>query len=138
MHISPFCRYPLCNGACVTFSCWGEAVMHNLREAKKRVRKRLLLRCRHGLITAPVGFHHYILLTLFFMVPLAGIEPARDFSHEIFLLHTLIYSCTAILIYGLQSGARLYHANNFIGLGSGYMLSTHLQIFQSDLARRPH
>lgn len=35
MHISPFCRYPLCNGACVTFSCWGEAVMHNLREAKK-------------------------------------------------------------------------------------------------------
>lgn len=23
------------NGTCVTFSCWDEAVMHNLREAKK-------------------------------------------------------------------------------------------------------
>ena len=28
----------------------------------KRTRKRLLLRCRHGSIPAPVGFHHYILL----------------------------------------------------------------------------
>lgn len=34
----------------------------------KRTRKRLLLRCRYGLITAPMGFHHNILLALFYLL----------------------------------------------------------------------
>ena len=38
--------------------------------------KRLLLPCRHGMDTAPVGFHHYILLSLSLVAVPAGLEPA--------------------------------------------------------------
>ena len=38
--------------------------------------KRLLLPCRHGMDTAPVGSHHYILLSLSLVAVPAGLEPA--------------------------------------------------------------
>lgn len=65
-----------------------------------------------------------------FLVLGTGIEPARCFQHLIFVLHTLIYSCTAIyMVCSLEHVFTMPNINS--GLGSRSMFSTHLQVISN-------